>query len=174
MATPLLLRLCVSQELHEFTYFSGQSLATVEACEGLILMTTHEDIFKAIRSELINKSYNTQLPNGTATSVKVGATYQDGENDFPQIVIGDPEILQGNFGFGQLQSSREVRVLIELYSRYKRDITVMADKVTEYLTTPGTFQDLHVESVQGSNDIWIGNSNKIHSKTLAFQFRMRG
>ena len=98
----------------------------------------------------------------------VKASYTDDAKNLPEIVVYPIDVDEGDYAFGQTFGSKEVRSLIEVYTKKKKDLDILADEINVLIDTKIT--GLQLIGKSESTAFETPNNNKVHLKILTYTF----
>jgi hypothetical protein len=126
----------------------------------------------SLRSNVYETVYDLLTNNiGSYTSSSqptVKASYTSDSKNLPEIVLYPVDVDSLDFNFGQSSPSREVRVMIDVYSKKMKDLDILADNIDNLLYTK--ISGLQLIGKSESTAFETPNNNKLHLKTLTFTF----
>lgn len=122
--------------------------------------TTYETIYDRLNGNI--GSYN------SSSQPTVTASYIDKAKNLPQIVIYPVDVDEDDFAFKQSFGTKEVRVLIEVYTKQKKDIDLLTDDIDALMDT--IIAGLSIVSRSESTAFEMPNQNKLHAKAITFVY----
>ena len=132
----------------------------VTITNNTIRNTVYESIYDILNANV--GSYN----SSSQPSVKAGFT-GDSKN-LPEIVLYPIDVDKTDYNFGQANPNREVRVMIEIYSKKMKDLDILADDIDVLLDSE--ISGLQLLGKGESTAFETTNQNKLHLKTLTFTY----
>jgi hypothetical protein len=131
--------------------------------------TLRQNVYEQIYDTL--KAYATEGSYGTTTQPTVTAAYIDDSQSFPQIIISPVDIDREEYNFGQNNPTKEIRVLIDVYTRKNQDIDILSDDLDGLMDIP--IAGLNLIGASESRAFENTNQSKIHNKTLTYTYRRK-
>lgn len=126
--------------------------------------TIRQNVFKTIYDLL----YNNIGSYGSSSQPTVVASYYEGVQSFPVIVINSPEIGKSNYNFQRSNPNYSVVVNIEIYTKKNKDCDILGDNIDVLMD--GSIPGLSIIQKTEDTALSIENDNKIHLKTLSYSF----
>tara|TARA_Y100000310_G_C20669135_1_gene809278 strand:- start:1332 stop:1742 length:411 start_codon:yes stop_codon:yes gene_type:complete len=129
--------------------------------------TIRQNVYETIYDLLNNNigSYN------SSTQPTITAAYIDDTKSMPEIVVHPVDVDESDYSFGQATGSKEVRVMIEVYTTKNKDVDLLTDDVDVLLNSSIT--GLNLVGRAESTAFETPNNNKLHLKTITYTFMRR-
>jgi hypothetical protein len=90
----------------------------------------------------------------------------------PQVVIHSPEVDYYDFSFNRANSTKEVRLLVDVYTRKAKDKDVIVDAIMNSISTTN-FAGLSLVGSNESDALSNVDDNKLHLKSVAITYLRR-
>lgn len=108
----------------------------------------------------------------SSSTVTVTAAFIDADKALPQVVIHPVDVDNSDFTFDKSSMYREIRVLIEVYSKKRKDLDQMSDVILSTMETASTPGMRLVDT--GENTAMSTPAElKVHSKAISLTYVRR-
>jgi hypothetical protein len=113
----------------------------------------------------------------SSATVTVTAAYIDGTDSddgvppLPQVVIHPIMVSNDPVNYDRSLMDREIRVLIEIFTKKKKDLDQIADKIMDTIESASTLGMMLVDTDE--NNAMNASQSKVHSKALSFTYKRR-
>ena len=126
--------------------------------------TLRQNVYETIYDLLTANigSYN------SSSQPTVKASYTDDSKNLPEIVVYPVDIDNSSFNFGLGSPDREIRVMIEIYSKKMKDLDILADDIDGVMDD--TIAGVQLLGKTEQTAFETTNMNKLHLKTLTFTY----
>lgn len=116
----------------------------------------------------------TALTYNSSSEPTITAAFISDDPSFPQVVVNpvDVELDDPSFGSTGRNWDRTVRILIDVYTKKRKDLDIITDVLMDELDTYAWSGILFVGSEE-STALETPNENKIHLKSIALTFMRR-
>jgi hypothetical protein len=139
----------------------------VTITDASLRQNTYETIYDAV---------TTACSGLLSSTVIVTAAYISGSTGnnppLPQVVIHSPEVDYSGFSFNRADSTKEIRVLIDVFTRKAKDKDVIADAIMATLSV-ANYAGLCLIGITESEALEPTEDNKLHLKSLAITYARR-
>lgn len=137
--------------------------------DSTICANTYETVYDLATSTLAG----TSLVGEPVTVTAAFITGSTGETPpMPQVVIHSPEVDFDNFSFDRSKSDKEIRVLVEIFTKKAKHKDLISDALTNSIL-PYAWSGLQLQSVNMGEALEPQDGNKIHLKSLLLVFQRR-
>jgi hypothetical protein len=138
----------------------------VTVSESTLRANVYETIYDLLSAGVSSTSF-------PVSGVTLSAAYIDESQKIPQVVINPADVEYTEFSFGRNVGKKEIRVLIDIYTKKNKDKDQIADYIANSLTT-NAFVGFYLANLSDSNAFETpGMGSKIHLKSLACTFVRR-
>lgn len=131
----------------------------------MVVITT-----SSLRANIYETVYDTlKAANLLSSTATVTAAYIDNDSAFPQVVIYPVKVDKEGFTYDRGFGREAIQVMIEIYTKKAKELDQLSDEVAVQMQAlkMGSLQLVSVgEDIALSTD----NSNKIHLKTLTYNY----
>lgn len=110
----------------------------------------------------------------TITTPRITAAFiDDSKSTFPQIVINPVDIGRDTFTIGsdRSASNKNITVVIDVFTKKSKDLDIVSDAIQTAMDT--NFSGITLIGTSESNGIVFPNDQKIHQKSITFNFIRR-
>ena len=124
----------------------------------------------SLRANIYETVYDTlTAANLLSSTATVTAAYIDNDSAFPQVVVYPVKVNKEGFTYDRTFGRESIQVMIEIYTKKAKHLDQLSDEIAI------TMQSLSMNSLQlidVGEDIALStdNSNKIHLKTLTYNY----
>lgn len=108
----------------------------------------------------------------SSNSVTVTSAFIDKDETFPQVVIHPVDVDNSDFTFDKSLMYREIRVLIEVYSKKRKDLDQMADKILSTIEA-GSTAGMRLVDTNENTAMNAPAGLKLHSKSITLTYVRR-
>ncbi len=126
----------------------------------------------SLRNTTYETIYDTLFGNiGSYTSSSqpsIKASYTGEEKNLPEIVLYPIDVSEEDFNFGQANGSKEIRVMIEVYTKKMKDLENLAENISVLMTA--VVAGLQLRGTDESTAFTTPNLNKLHQKVLTYTY----
>lgn len=132
--------------------------------------TIRHNVFETIYDLLSAEVATSDFP---VSGVTLSAAYVDESQKIPQVVIHPIDVDYDNFSFGRTNQDKEIRVLVDIFTKKSEDLDKIADELGNLLLT-NSFTGFYLAGMNDSTALETpGLGSKIRLKSLACTFMRR-
>lgn len=126
-----------------------------------------------LRSNVFEHIYDTlTAANLLSSTVTVTASYIDGNQAFPQVVINPANVDKDEFSFDRSNSTNTINVVLDIFTKKNKDKDLIADEI-DALSGLKNINGLIFTGWSESNALEVGNENKLHLKSIVLSYKRR-
>ena len=108
----------------------------------------------------------------SVASVTVTAAFNEADQDPPVVAIHPVDIETADFSLGVPQSTKTIKMMIDVWTRKRKDLDVISDEIMDDLGDRA-YTGFHLVGTDESTALETPSDLKIHLKTITFTFMRR-
>lgn len=136
------------------------------------MVTISDSSLRQNAYETLYDSIKTVCAGLLGSTVTVTAAYVTGDTALPQVVVNAPEVDYSDFSFDRANSTKEIRVLVDVYTKKAKDKDVITDAIANTISTTN-YAGMMLVGITESNAVEPIEDVKVHLKSLAITYARR-
>lgn len=125
--------------------------------------TLRQNVYETVYDLINGISFNASV------SVTVTAAFIEEDRALPQVVVHPVDISTGDFVLNRSTSMKTVQVLIEVFSKKRKDLDIITDDILSTMETAST-PGMMLNGVEESTAMNAPAGLKIHSKAISLTY----